>query len=32
MLKNSKQPESIVSVRKKEGGPMMGRICERGRF
>jgi len=26
------QPESVVSVREKEWGPMVGRICERGRF
>jgi len=32
MLKNSEQPESVVSVGKKERGSMVGRICERGRF
>ena len=31
MLENGDQPESIVSIRK-ERGPMVGRICERGRF
>jgi len=30
--KYGEQPESIVSARKKEGGPMVGWICERGRF
>jgi len=30
--KNGEQPESVVSVWKKERGPMVGRICERGRF
>jgi len=30
--KNGEQPESIVSVREKERGPTVGRICERGRF
>jgi len=31
--KNGEQPESVVSVREKEKGPIMvGRICERGRF
>ena len=29
MLKNG---ESVVSVRMKKRGPMVGRICERGRF
>jgi len=32
MLKNGEEPESVVSVREKEKGPMVGRICERGRF
>ena len=32
MLKNGEQPESVVSVREQERGPMVGRICERGRF
>jgi len=32
MLKNGEQPESVVSVREKERRPMVGRICERGRF
>ena len=32
MLKNGGQPESVVSVQKKEKGPIVGRICERGRF
>ena len=32
MLKNGGQPESVVSVREKKKGPMVGRICERGRF
>jgi len=32
MLQNGEQPESIVSVREKERGLMVGRICERGRF
>jgi len=32
MLKNGEQPESVVSVREKERGPMVGRICERGTF
>jgi len=30
--KNGEQPESVVSVWEKERGPMVGRICERGRF
>ena len=30
--KNGEQPESVVSAWKKERGPMVGRICERGRF
>jgi len=34
MQKNGEQPESesVVSVREKERGPMVGRICERGSF
>jgi len=32
MLINGEQTESVVSVREKERGPMVGRICERGRF
>jgi len=32
MLKNGEQPESIMSVWKKERVPEVGRICERGRF
>jgi len=32
ILKNGKQPESIVSVQEKERGRIVGRICERGRF
>jgi len=32
MLKNGEQPESVVLVWEKENGPMVGRICERGRF
>jgi len=32
MLKNGEQPESVASDGKKEIGPMVGRICERGRF
>jgi len=31
-MQNGEQPESIVSVWEKEFGPMVGRICERGRF
>jgi len=30
--KNGEQPESVVSIRGKEKGPMVGRICERARF
>ena len=30
--KNGEQPESIMSVQERERGPMVGRICERGRF
>jgi len=30
--KNGDQPESVVSVQKKERGPMVGRMCERGKF
>jgi len=32
MCKNGEPSESVVSVREKEWGPMVGRICERGRF
>jgi len=30
--KNDEQPEPVVSLQEKDKGPMMGRICERGRF
>jgi len=30
--KNGEQPESVVSVQEKKTGPIVGRICERGRF
>ena len=32
MLKNGEQSESAVSVQEKEWRPVVGRICERGRF
>ena len=32
MLNNGEQPESVVSVRENERGPMVGRICERVSF
>ena len=32
MLRNGEQPESVVLVRKKDRGLMVGRICERGGF